>query len=269
MPRRIEANRDVQRTVLPNGLRVISEKMPHVRSASVGIWIGTGAREESRELTGISHFIEHMLFKGTKNRTAEEIARSADSIGGGLDAFTSKELVSYNIKVLDEHLPQAFDVLSDLVRNPLFDKKEIEKEKGVILEELKMEVDNPESLAHEIFASNFWKGHSLGRSILGTRDTIQSFNRDKVERYYRLFYSPKNILVTAAGNITHRRPRTTGRGSFRRLEAASVPKMATKPTLLAPIVVRNKTSIEQVHVFSWACPHPCRCRTATSSPAIS
>jgi predicted Zn-dependent peptidase len=249
MPRRIEAVSNVERTVLPNGVRIITEKMPNVRSASVGIWIGTGAREESRELTGISHFIEHMLFKGTKNRTAEEIARSADSIGGGLDAFTSKELVSYNIKVLDEHLPQGFDVLSDLVRNPLFDKKDIEKEKGVILEELKMEVDNPESLAHEIFASNFWKGHSLGRSILGTRATIQSFNRDKVERYYRLFYSPKNILVTAAGNITHGHLVKLVEDHFGDLKPLRVPKMATKPTPLAPIVVRNKTSIEQVHIF--------------------
>jgi predicted Zn-dependent peptidase len=249
MPRRIEVVSNVERTVLPNGLRIITEKMPNVRSASVGIWIGTGAREESRELTGISHFIEHMLFKGTKNRTAEEIARSADSIGGGLDAFTSKELVSYNIKVLDEHLPQAFDVLSDLVRNPLFDKNDIEKEKGVILEELKMEVDNPESLAHEIFASNFWKGHSLGRSILGTRATIQSFNRDKVERYYRLFYSPKNILVTAAGNLTHGRLVQLVKDHFGDLKPLRVPKMATRPTPLAPIVVRNKTSIEQVHIF--------------------
>src|ERR1019366_6551309 len=197
--------RDIERTVLPNGVRVVTERMPHVRSISVGVWIGTGAREESKELTGISHFIEHMLFKGTKNRTAEQIARSADSIGGGLDAFTSKELVSFNVKVLDEHLPQAFDVICDLVRNPLFDKNDLEKEKGVILEELKMEVDNPESLAHEILASNFWKGHPLGRSILGTAETIKSFNRDMVEQYYHHFYTPKNILVTAAGNLTHRR----------------------------------------------------------------
>src|SRR5713226_7093415 len=131
--------RDIERTVLPNGVRVISERMPHVRSVSAGIWIGTGSREENEEDSGISHFIEHMVFKGTKNRSAEQIARSADSIGGGLDAFTSKELVSYNVKVLDEHLPEAFDVVTDLVRNPLFDQKDIEKEKGVILEELKME----------------------------------------------------------------------------------------------------------------------------------
>ena len=253
MPSRSEANtevnRDVQRTVLPNGVRVITEKMPHMRSASVGIWIGTGAREESRELTGISHFIEHMLFKGTKNRTAEQIARSADSFGGGLDAFTSKELVSYNVKVLDEHVPQAFDVISDLVRNPLFEKKDIEKEKGVILEELKMEVDNPESLAHEIFASNFWKGHPLGRSILGTPRTIQSFNRDKIERYYQQFYTPKNILVTGAGNLAHRRLVHLVEDHFGDLKPHRIPKVATTPIPQAPIVVRNKRSIEQVHVF--------------------
>src|SRR6202048_2978446 len=195
--------RDVEVTTLSNGIRIVTEQMPHVRSVSMGIWIGTGSRRETPEENGISHFIEHMVFKGTKNRTAEEIARSVDSIGGGLDAFTAKEMVSYNTKVLDEHLPLAFDVLADLVRNPLFQKEDIEKEKGVILEELKMEVDNPEYLIHEIFSSNFWKGHPRGRPILGTKQTIRSFDRDKVEKYYRQFYTPSNILVTAAGNLDH------------------------------------------------------------------
>ncbi|HEV2202668.1 MAG TPA: pitrilysin family protein [Bryobacteraceae bacterium] len=249
MPHRSEANRDVERTVLPNGVRVITEKMPRVRSVSVGIWIGTGAREEAPELTGISHFIEHMVFKGTRNRTAEEIARSVDSIGGGLDAFTSKELVSFNVKVLDEHVPLAFDVISDLVRNPLFEKKDIEKEKGVVLEELKMEVDNPEYLAHEIFASSFWKDHPLGRSILGTRETIHSFDRDKIELYYQRFYTPKNILVTAAGNLSHRRLVHLVEDHFGDLEPHRVPKMASTPHPQAPLVVRNKSSIEQVHVY--------------------
>src|ERR1700685_4261444 len=146
---------DIEVTTLANGVRVISEQMPHVRSVSLGIWIKTGSRRETSEENGISHFIEHMLFKGTKNRSAEEIARSVDSIGGGLDAFTAKEMVSYNTKVLDEHLPIAFDVLADMVRNPLFRKKDIEKEKGVILEELKMEVDKPEYLLHAIFSTTF------------------------------------------------------------------------------------------------------------------
>src|SRR5215471_17305913 len=197
--------REIERTRLPNGVRVVTKQMPHVRSVSIGVWIGTGSREEKVHETGLSHFIEHMVFKGTKNRTAEQIAKSVDSIGGGLDAFTSKELVSYNVKVLDEHLPEAFDVVADLVRNPLFQKEDIEKEKGVILEELKMEVDNPEYLIHEIFSSRFWKGHALGRSILGTKQTIRSFDREMIEGYYRQFYTPANILVTAAGNLSHRK----------------------------------------------------------------
>ncbi len=239
---------DIERTVLPNGVRVVSERMPHVRSISVGVWIGTGSREETPEQSGLSHFIEHMLFKGTKKRTAEDIARSVDSIGGGLDAFTSKELVSYNVKVLDEHLPEAFDVVSDLVRNPLFEKTDIEKEKGVILEELKMEVDNPEYLIHEIFSSNFWKGHALGRPILGTRQTVRSFNRDRVEEYYRAFYTPRNITITAAGNLKHKRLVQLVEDQFGDLKSRPMPKLVNPPTPYAPLVFKNK-DLEQVHVY--------------------
>src|ERR1700687_3476086 len=169
--------RDIETTTLDNGIRVITEQMAHVRSVSLGVWIGTGSRRESSDENGISHFIEHMVFKGTKNRSAEDIARSVDSIGGGLDAFTAKEMVSYNRKLLYDHLPLAFDVLADLVLCPLFRAEDIEKEKGVILEELKMEVDNPEYLLHEIFSSNFWKDHPLGKPILGTKDTVRNFDR--------------------------------------------------------------------------------------------
>src|SRR5580700_6117794 len=241
--------RDIHRATLPNGIRVITEHMPHVRSVSVGIWIGTGSREEEIADTGISHFIEHMVFKGTTNRSAEQIARSVDSIGGGLDAFTSKELVSYNVKVLDEHLPAAFDVIADLVRNPLFEKADIEKEKGVILEELKMEVDNPEYLIHEIFSSNFWKGHPLGRPILGTKQTIRTFDRDKVEKYYRQFYTPSNILVTAAGNLNHKKLVQLAGEHFADLKRRSTPTVELKPQPHAPLVFRNKNSLEQVHVY--------------------
>src|SRR5260370_6476737 len=164
--------RDIETTTLDNGIRVITEQMAHVRSVALEVWIGTGSRRESSDENGISHLIEHMVFKGSKNRSAEDIARSVDSIGGGLDAFTAKEMVSYNTKVLDEHLPLAFDVLADLVLCPLFRAEDIEKENGVILEELKMEVDNPEYLLNEIFSSNFWKDHPLGKPILGTKDTV-------------------------------------------------------------------------------------------------
>jgi predicted Zn-dependent peptidase len=241
--------RDIERQVLANGIRVVTERMPHVRSVSVGIWIGTGSREESPEETGISHFIEHMVFKGTKNRSAEQIAREVDSIGGGLDAFTSKELVSYNVKVLDEHLPEAFDVVSDLVRNPLFDPADIRKEKGVILEELKMEVDNPEYLIHEIFANHFWKGHALGRSILGTKQTIRSFDRDKIERYYQTYYSPSNILITAAGNLNHRRLVRLVEEQLGDLKRRPVHSAKARPRPHAPMIFKNKTSLEQVHLY--------------------
>src|SRR5271167_4279462 len=203
MANAVQTPRDIKITTLKNGVRVISEEMTHVRSVSLGVWIRTGSRRETSEENGISHFIEHMLFKGTKNRSAEEIARSVDSIGGGLDAFTAKELVSYNTKVLDEHLPLAFAVLADLVLNPLFSAKDIEKEESVILEELKMEVDNPEYLLHEIFSSNFWKDHPIGKPILGNKDTIKSFDRAMIDGYFERYYSPSNILITAAGNLKH------------------------------------------------------------------
>ena len=175
--------RDIEMTTLANGVRVITETMQHVRSVSVGIWVGAGSRRETPERNGISHFIEHMLFKGTTKRSAEDIARSVDSIGGNLDAFTAKELVCFNTKVLDEHLSLAFDVLADLVLHPLFHEEHIEKEKGVILEELKMDADNPEYLVHEIFSSNFWKDHPIGKPILGTKQTVLAFTRDMVADY--------------------------------------------------------------------------------------
>src|SRR5580704_17993133 len=241
--------RDIERAVLPNGVRVVTEQMAHVRSVTVGIWIGTGSREETPDESGLTHFIEHMVFKGTKNRSAEQIARSVDSIGGGLDAFTSKELVSYNVKVLDEHLPEAFDVVTDLVRNPLFAADDIEKEKGVILEELKMEVDNPEYLIHEIFSSRRWKGHPLGRPILGTKQTIRAFDRDKVERYYRQFYTPSNILITAAGSLDHQKLVALVDQHFADLKRSRPNKIADVPRPHAPLVFHDKSSLEQLHVY--------------------
>jgi len=255
-------HRDIERAVLPNGVRVITERMAHVRSVTVGIWIGTGSREEQPEQSGLTHFIEHMVFKGTKNRSAEQIARSVDSIGGGLDAFTSKELVSYNVKVLDEHLPEAFDVVADLVRNPLFAVEDIEKEKGVILEELKMEVDNPEYLIHEIFSSSFWKGHALGRPILGTKKTIRAFDRDKVEEYYNQFYVPSNILITAAGNLEPKTLVKLAQDHFADLKPRKRRAPEAPPRPHAPLVFRNKNSLEQVHLYlgvpSISMPHKSR-----------
>jgi len=245
----VQTLRDIEATTLKNGVRVISEEMPHVRSVSLGVWIKTGSRRETSEENGISHFIEHMLFKGTKNRSAEDIARSVDSIGGGLDAFTAKEMVSYNTKVLDEHLPLAFDVLADMVRNPLFRDEDIEKEKGVILEELKMDVDNPEYLLHDIFSSNFFKDHPLGKPIIGTKDTVRSFDRRMIQDYYRRYYSPSNILITAAGNLNHERLVELARQHFEDLPKNGTIAPDVAPAPHARLVFRNKTSLEQTHLY--------------------
>jgi predicted Zn-dependent peptidase len=189
-----------------------------------------------------------MVFKGTTTRSAEDIARSVDSVGGGLDAFTSKELVSFNTKVLDEHLPFAFDILSDLVLNPVFRDSDIEKEKGVILEEIKMEADQPEFVLHETFISNFWKGHPLGKPILGTRETVKKFGQDMLLDYYHRVYSPRNLLITAAGNLEHEeivklvRDRFEGLGDRGNLPVDSV------PTPHAPLILKKKESLEQVHI---------------------
>src|ERR1700735_4990144 len=195
--------RNIRRQKLPNGLTVITEQMQHIRSASIGIWLQTGSRDEDAEWNGISHFIEHMVFKGTKHRTAEEIARQVDSIGGNMDAFTAKECICCNVKVLDEHVPVALEILSDLVLHPIFDSGDITRERGVILEEIKMDEDNPDYLVHEIFTQNFWKDHPLGKPILGTKETVKKFEREAVLDTYTHRFAPGNIIVAAAGNLEH------------------------------------------------------------------
>src|SRR5216683_5825345 len=201
----VEELRNIRREVLPNGLTVITEQMQHIRSASIGIWIKTGSRDEDAQWNGISHFIEHMVFKGTRNRTAEQIARQVDSIGGNMDAFTAKECICFNVKVLDEHLPVAVDVLSDLVLNPVFAIEDIGRERGVILEEIKMDEDNPDYLVHEIFTQNFWKDHPLGKPILGTRDTVRSYEQENLFEFYRRRFVPNNMIISGAGNLNHER----------------------------------------------------------------
>ncbi len=193
----------IEKTILGNGLTVITEQMNHVRSASVGIWVRSGSRHESEELNGISHFIEHTLFKGTGRRNARQIAVESDAIGGNVDAFTSREVASYYVKVLDEHLPRAFDLLSDIVTGPLFENEELDRERNVVLEEIKMVEDTPDDFVHEVFVANFWPEHPLGRSILGTPETLSTFDHDRVESYFKDVYGPSNLVVTGAGNLEH------------------------------------------------------------------
>ena len=243
-----EEVRNIRREVLPNGLTVITEQMQHIRSASVGIWLGAGSRDESPAANGISHFIEHMVFKGTKSRTAEQIAREADAIGGNLDAFTAKECICFSMKVLDEHLASAMDILSDLVLNPVFDATDIARERGVILEEIKMEQDNPDYLVHEIFTQNFWKDHALGRPILGTRETVKGFTRKAVLAAYKSLFRPGNMIVAAAGNLTHGKFVEMVRAQFEHLKPARKPPASTKAAAAPRITLRNKKSLEQVQL---------------------
>jgi predicted Zn-dependent peptidase len=248
--------RDIHREVLPNGLTVLSEEMPHIRSISIGIWMKTGSRDEVPESNGISHFVEHMVFKGTKTRSAKEIARAVDSIGGNIDAFTGKETICFNIKVLDEHLPLALNILSDLVLNPIFDPKDITREKGVILEEIKMDEDNPDYLVHEIFTQNFWKDHPLGKPILGTKETVRSFERDKIFDFYRQRFAPNNIIVSAAGNLNHGRFVELIRERFATLESVPNGFHQAAPAVTPHIITRNKKSLEQVQLCLGVPSHP-------------
>lgn len=251
--------RDIEMTTLANGVRVITEAMQHVRSVSVGIWVGAGSRRETPEQNGITHFIEHMLFKGTTSRSAEDIARSVDALGGNLDAFTAKELVCFNTKVLDQHLSIAFDVLADLVLHPMFREEDIDKEKGVILEEIKMEADSPDYLVHEIFTSNFWKDHPLGKPILGTPQHVKRFDHAMIQGYYDSVYEPSNIVVTAAGHLTHQGLVELVTQHFASLAPARSAPVDPVPSTHARIALRNKKSLEQVHlclgVPSYPLPH--------------
>src|SRR5450759_344327 len=226
----VEEIRNIQREVLPNGLTILTEHMNHIRSVSMGIWVKSGSRNEDPAVNGISHFVEHMVFKGTTNRTAEDIARQVDSIGGNMDAFTGKETICFNIKVLDEHLPIAVDVLSDMVLHPVFDANEITRERGVILEEIKMDEDNPDYLVHEIFTQNFFKDHPLGKPILGTKETVRRFDQNAIYGYY-----PEEFIELLRQN-------------FGQLPAGSNGWHDSPPKVHSRIILRNKKSLEQVQI---------------------
>jgi predicted Zn-dependent peptidase len=240
--------RNVRRTVLSNGLTIITEEMPHIRSVSAGVWIRTGSRHESADVNGISHFAEHMVFKGTTTRTAEMIAREVDSIGGNLDAFTAKECVCFNVRVLDEHLGDAMDVLTDLVLNPSFNDVDVKKERGVIMEEIKMDEDNPDYLVHEIFVQNFWQNHPLGRPILGTRETVKRFGPEMLFDYYRHRFQAGNMVVAAAGNLRHEDFLELAARKFAHLPEAGSNLDDMEPKASAKIILRNKKSLEQVQI---------------------
>jgi predicted Zn-dependent peptidase len=221
--------------------------MPHVRSVSIGVWLARGSRHEPQEQSGIAHFVEHMLFKGTATRSAEDIAQTIDSIGGQMDALTAKEYASYYIKVLDEHLPLALDVLADIVMNPAFANADIEREKKVVLEEIKMVEDTPDDLVHELFTESFWQDHPLGRPILGTPTTVESLTPDGLRSYFSGVYTAPNLIIAAVGNITHEQVRGLVERAFANLPTTTEPLGGVPPTVVPKIVIRNK-ELEQSHV---------------------
>src|SRR5579863_7126528 len=238
----------VQKEILPNGLVILTDPMEHVHSVSVGIWLRCGSRREPEGINGISHFIEHMVFKGTRRRTAEDIAREIDRLGGMLDAFTSKEMVCFNTRVLDEHLPKAFDIISDMVLEPKFTEDDIAREQGVILEEIRMTQDNPEDLVHELFTQNFWHPHALGKPILGTPETVSGFTREKLQSWFETSYAPNRMVITAAGHLTHAELVDLVASRFSKLPRAEDTFADTTPEPSPHVTLRSKSELEQVHL---------------------
>lgn len=239
-----------RKTTLPNGLRVVTETIGHVRSAAVGVWVGTGSLYETPEEMGVSHLIEHMLFKGTERRTALEIARAIDGRGGALNAFTAKEYTCYYARVLDEHLPLALDVLADMILHSRFDPEDLAREKDVICEEIKMYDDVPDDLVHDLFAGALWRGHALGRPIVGTAERVQALTREEILAYKARHYVPSNMVVAAAGHLEHERVVEWVAGLFGSAPPASdnrqAPGRPQDPDRPA-ILVRQK-EIEQAHL---------------------
>lgn len=248
-------NFDVRKTRLKNGLVVISEKMRHVRSVSFGIFLRSGSRHERADQHGLTHFIEHALFKGTHRRSVTQIAAETDVLGGNLDAFTGREMVGFYNKVLDEHLPRAFDLIADLVTGPSFDPGELKKERNVILEEIKMVEDTPDDIIFDLFCAKFYPRHPLGRTILGTQKSLKTFTGAAVQSYYDDIYRPDNFVIAAAGHLEHDGLVDLARQYFNRLQPRRAHLTASTPQAAASITLRNKPELEQSHlVIGVPCP---------------
>lgn len=241
----------VQTTRLPNGLIILTEHMPGLRSVSLGIWVRRGSRHESPALNGICHFIEHALFKGTHRRSAHQIATESDRLGGHLDAYTAHEITGFALKVVDTALPQAFDLLADLLANPRFDEEDLSREQRVIIEEMKMIEDTPDELLTELFHAAYFPNHSLGRPIEGTEETVSSFDRATIADFHERNYAPRNLVIAAAGNINHVQLVELA-GQMFGVEGDGVEPVSVgpgSPQPAAPILVERKSELEQAHLI--------------------
>jgi len=235
------------KTVLKNGVRILSEKLEHFRSVSLGIWVNVGSREEEEKENGISHFIEHMIFKGTRSRSSLEIAKQLDAIGGLCNAFTGKENTCFHSKVLDKHFPTLADVLSDIFLNSIFDPQDVDRERQVILQEINMVEDTPDEHIHVLFSGQFWMNHPLGMSVLGTDETVSTIDKETILSYIKRFYSPNRIIVAAAGNVDHDDIVAYFQPLFESMEPAGEDPPRTVPHTNAGVSCHHK-ELEQVHI---------------------
>jgi predicted Zn-dependent peptidase len=236
-----------RKDALSSGMRVVSETLPKSRSVSIGVWVKVGSRHEQQKIGGISHFIEHLFFKGTEKRTAKDIAIEMDSLGGEMNAFTTQETTTFYAKVVDEHLPVAIDILSDILLSSKFNPTEMEKERKVILEEIKGVEDTPDDYIHELFTNAIWPDHPLGRPILGTKETIKALKHENIISYISDYYSPKEIVISVAGNFEHARLIDLLNASFGKLSRVGVPKKESTPAFTPAVVVKKK-QLEQVQL---------------------
>lgn len=241
-------NHEFRRTVLDNGVRVISEHIPSVRSISVGAWVDAGSRDEASAEAGISHFIEHMVFKGTRKRRMHQIAQRMESVGGYLNAFTSKENTCFYARALDEHLDRAIDTVTDLVLSPTFPEKELAKEKDVVIEEMKMYEDTPEELIFDRFDALMYPGHSLGHPVIGFEDTVRSFTRDGLNSYLDRHYTPDRLVVAAAGNVRHDRAVALVRRATEGFDRRPKPRTSRPVPVADPAQQVESRAIQQAHL---------------------
>ena len=251
---------EVKSTKLPNGIAVLTEHMPGLRSVAAGIWVRRGSRHETAELNGICHFIEHAVFKGTRNRSARDIAVETDRLGGNLDAYTTHEMTGFATKVADTALSQAIDLLADLVAHPRFEQEDLEREQKVILEEMKMVEDTPDELLGELFNAAYFPNHPLGRPIEGTRETVATFDHKVTVAFHAREFSYSNFVVAAAGNVNHDRLVELVATAFDGCESgAGVRPLAVepgRPRPAAPILIEQKSELEQAHlVLATPWPH--------------
>jgi predicted Zn-dependent peptidase len=236
------------KTVLDNGIRIVSEEIEHVRSISIGVWVACGSRYEDHWNNGTAHFIEHMLFKGTQRRSTFDIAAAIDSVGGVMNAFTSKELTSFYIKIPDYHLPLAIDLLADILNHSRFDDEEIEKEKSVVLQEIHMLEDSPDDYIHDFFEAQFWKDHRLGLPILGSKEGVRNFTREGLLRFFKDHYRGRRLVLAAAGHLNHKNLVDLVSEAFGSMEGNTPETHMTIPSVAAKVSVIEK-DLEQIHVI--------------------